>query len=68
MALQALPNAKFEMLEPDAYTVNASCWKIGVSRSTLYQLMAAGKLRSIKIRGRRMIPTTELRRIVAEGA
>lgn len=69
MALQETTySAQPDEREPDAYTVNASCWKIGVSRSTLYQLIAAGQIRSVKIRGRRMIPTTEIKRLVTEGA
>jgi excisionase family DNA binding protein len=69
MALQETTySTQLDEREPDAYTVNASCWKLSVSRSTLYQLIAAGTLRSVKIRGRRMIPTTELKRLVAEGA
>lgn len=39
---------------------------LSVSRSRLYELMAAGTIRSIKVRGSRRIPMQELERFVAE--
>jgi excisionase family DNA binding protein len=39
-----------------AYQINEAVAAYRVSRSTLYKLMAAGKLRSVKLRGRRLIP------------
>lgn len=43
-------------LTPRAYRVQDFCKAFGVSRSTAYNLMAAGKLRSVLIAGRRVIP------------
>jgi excisionase family DNA binding protein len=41
---------------PRAYRVKDFCKAFGVSRSTAYNLMADGKLRSVRIAGRRLIP------------
>jgi hypothetical protein len=60
--------AAYDTSDPDAYQVQAATRKLGISRTTLSQLMAAGKLRSVKIAGRRVIPASELKRLVAEGA
>lgn len=40
---------------PRAYSVKDFCKAYGVSRSTVYNLIADGTLRSIRIRGRRLI-------------
>ena len=39
---------------------------LSVSRSRLYELMAAGTIRSIKVKGSRRIPMQELERFVAD--
>lgn len=41
---------------PRAYGVKDFCKTYGVSRSTAYNLFSDGKLRSVKIAGRRLIP------------
>ncbi len=55
-----------------AYNIEDACEVIGVSRTTLYDLMAAGELTSIKIRRRRLIPASVvvayLERLIAEQA
>lgn len=40
----------------------------GLGRSTLYNLMNDGRLKSVKIGGRRLIPFAELERLVRDGA
>jgi predicted DNA-binding transcriptional regulator AlpA len=42
---------------PRAYRVAEFCRAYGLSRSSTYNLMAAGKLKTVKIAGRRLIPT-----------
>ncbi len=57
--------------EPDArraYQVNEAAAAYRLSRSTLYSLMATGKLRSVKIGGRRLIPVDAIEALLAEGA
>lgn len=41
---------------PRAYTVQAFCRAFGLSRSTTYNLISEGKLHSVRIAGRRIIP------------
>ena len=53
---------------PLAYTLQQFCEQIGVSRSLVYKLIKAGKIRSIRVAGRRLIPVAEAERIVREGA
>jgi hypothetical protein len=45
-----------------AYRVKEFCQAFGVCPATVYNLMAAGKLRTVRIAGRRLIPAD-----VAEG-
>jgi excisionase family DNA binding protein len=44
-----------------AYRVNDAAKVAGLSRSSLYSLMSEGKLRSILVAGRRLIPADALR-------
>jgi hypothetical protein len=51
-------------LPPDvalAYRVNDAVKISGLSRSSIYNLIAAGKLRSVVVAGRRLIPADALR-------
>jgi len=41
---------------------------IGVSRGTVYQLMAEGRLRSIKVGSRRIIPSDSIDELLAASA
>ena len=41
---------------PRAYRVKDFCKAFGLSRSTVYNLIADGRLRSVLIAGRRLIP------------
>ena len=53
---------------PDAlaYSVNEAAHLIGVSRRTLYQLIAERRLNSIKLRGSRLITRSALEQLLAE--
>ncbi len=60
-----------KLYEPDArraYQVNEAAAAYRLSRSTLYSLMATGKLRSVKTGGRRLIPVDAMEALLAEGA
>ncbi len=48
-----------------AYSVLESCAALGITRPTLYGLIADGRLRTIKVGARRLIPATELHRLLA---
>lgn len=53
---------------PLAYTVNTFCRSVGIGRSLFYQLVKDGKIRTITIGGRRLVPADEARRLLSEGA
>ena len=58
-------------LPPDtalAYRVNDAARVAGLSRSSLYTLMGEGKLRSVLIAGRRLIPADALRDLLSGAA
>ena len=38
--------------------------RLGISRATLYELLASGQLASLKIGARRLIPDSEVRRFI----
>jgi excisionase family DNA binding protein len=50
-----------------ALRVNEAAALYGLSRSTIYVLMASGSLRSVKIRGRRLIPRDALEALLVKG-
>lgn len=51
---------------PLAHTVPDACQRLGLSRTTLYELIAHGEIRSFKVGARTLIPESELQRFVAE--
>jgi len=53
--------------ERRAYRIDEAAAAIGLSRSTLYKLIAAGTLRSVKVGGRRLVPVASLEALLAEG-
>jgi excisionase family DNA binding protein len=60
-----MPNTK----EPErtlAFSVLDAANAIGVSRSTLYELIAARTIRTFKVGRRTLVADSELRRFVAE--
>jgi helix-turn-helix protein len=51
-----------------AYRVNDAAKAAGLSRSSLYTLMSEGKLRSVLVAGRRLIPADALRELLRGAA
>lgn len=49
-----------------AYTVEEAGRVIGVSRSTVFDMIRVGELLAKKLRGRTLITRTELQRVIAE--
>ena len=49
----------------DLISVAEFARRAGVSRSSAYMELSAGRTRSIKIRGRRLIPASELSRLAS---
>ena len=53
-----------EVYEPPlAYRVNPLCRRLGIGRSTLYKMMKAGKIKTVIVGGRRLIPAAEVERL-----
>jgi excisionase family DNA binding protein len=50
-----------------AFRVLPFCNSIGIGRTKFYELMAAGKIKTVVIGGRRLIPADETQRLVREG-
>lgn len=70
--VQPSPNEKGLLpLPPDtvlAYRVNDAAKVAGLSRSSLYVLIGEGKLRSVLVAGRRLIPADALRDLLRGAA
>ena len=49
---------------PISHTVNAACARIGVGRTFLYDLIARGEIRVIKLGTRTLVPESELRHLI----
>ena len=52
---------------PLAYQVAHFCKAIGLGKTKFYELVAAGKIKTIVIGGRRLIPAQEAQRLVRDG-
>lgn len=50
-----------------AYTVNAACAALSISRTSLYALVKKGELKRIRIAGRTLVPRSELERLLRIG-
>ena len=46
-----------------AWPIDEGAYRIGICRSSIYKLAAEGKIRLIKIAGRRLIPDEEIVRL-----
>jgi excisionase family DNA binding protein len=57
----SLPDSRLAYSIPDASRL------LSISRRHVYQLLSERKLKSIKLGSRRLIPRSELERLVAEG-
>lgn len=52
---------------PLAYSIPNAGKALGVGRSSIYCLINEGRLKSIQVRGRRLIPRDEVERLAREG-
>ncbi len=65
MALLAAESVSAETLLPDTLvTVSRAAEALGISRTLAFQLVAEGKLRSIKIGRARRVPASEITRFI----
>lgn len=49
------------VMEPLALSVEGACAAIGVKRATLYKLISSKQLKSVKLKGRRLILVSAIR-------
>lgn len=49
-----------------ANTIAKTCERLSIGRTTLYELVKQGRLRTFKIGGKTLIPESEIYRLVAE--
>jgi len=52
-------------LDPLLHRIPAACRRLSVSRTTLYELIKAGEIRSVKIGTRSLIPEVDLQRVLS---
>ena len=51
---------------PLASTIPTACNRLGIGRTLLYDLLKQGKLKSIKLGSRTLIPESELQRLITK--
>jgi excisionase family DNA binding protein len=52
---------------PAVNSVETACFRLQICRATLYKLITAGKINTVKFGSRRMIPESEIQRLAEEG-
>ncbi len=50
-----------------AWQVEMFCHAVGISSTKFYELVKKGKIKTIVVGGRRLVPDAEVRRIIAYG-
>jgi hypothetical protein len=56
-----------DLLSAGAVTIQGATREFGIGRSTLYELMNAGKLSYSTATGRRLIPRNAIKQLLADG-
>ena len=49
---------------PLAHRIPEACRRIGVGRTTIYELISAGELKAIRLGNRTLIPESELQKFI----
>lgn len=65
MTQSSLERSTSRISDRISYRVAEAAHVSGLSRSTIYELIAAGKIRDIKVAGCRIIPAEDLLRLIA---
>lgn len=55
-------------MEPVTTSINGAAKALGLGRTTIYALIAEGRLESIKVGSRHLIKTASIRRLVESAA
>ncbi|QNK00727.1 helix-turn-helix domain-containing protein [Dyella telluris] len=66
MTTTARPTGDDANLRPLAHQIPSACARLGISRSSLYELMGSGKLKNFHVGRRVLIAESELQRFVDE--
>jgi excisionase family DNA binding protein len=66
--MSSITSSSASKVERKGYRVNDFCEAVGIGRSKTYALIRAGKLRSVRIGGRRIIPSEEAESLLRDGA
>ena len=45
------------------FSVPTTAERLGVSRASIYRMIVAGEIKSVRLRGRRLIPGSEIERL-----
>lgn len=61
-----MPMSEPQSLERLAYGPDDAATVTGLGRTTIYEMLASGELRSVKVGRRRLIPASALRALVGE--
>jgi excisionase family DNA binding protein len=62
------PRLPPEPVKRIGYRINEFCVVIGIGRSKFYELRRAGKIRTVRVGGREIVPASEGDRVIAEEA
>jgi excisionase family DNA binding protein len=60
-------NATVAPIERRALRINDAAAAYGVGRSTIYKLIGEGKLATVKVAGRRLVPCDNMEALLREG-
>lgn len=63
-----MPNSQTESVQRLAWQVNPFCRALGISRTSFYELIKRGEIRTVVVAGRRLVPDSEVQRLLAEAA
>jgi excisionase family DNA binding protein len=62
-----LQSSDKEKNSPLAFRVSQFCEQIGLGKSAFYERVKDGRIRTIRIGGRRLVPADEVARLLREG-
>lgn len=55
-------------MEPITVSINSTMSSLNLGRTKIYELIASGKLKTIKVGGRRLVHTDSIRALVGRAA
>lgn len=55
-------------IDRNAFTISEACRRLSISRASLYRLNATGEIRTVRLGGRRLVPASEIVRVLGDEA